>query len=232
MSAGFDNNPPLSTFVNVSRYHQAKMYPAWFSSPEKDPSEALCRAATFKTWFLRNEEVLRWKQEFFFVFFFTGNLGHPFHLLTPMIQSLLCVWWHHEQRRIMILQHRLTNHTQHVSTTTRPYSSLILWTGTTRVGNAKKTGEGKRERRQAKREGEEGNKMKHSLDYAYICEWCLHNNTIDNHYRHSHCLLNLVYTEKNLGMGTQKGWLRGEETSIKAMSCSQHHERQNGNRHC
>lgn len=67
-----------------------------------------------------------------------------------------------------------------------------------------------------------------TLDYAYICDWCLHNNTINNHYRHSHCLLNLVYTEKYLGMETQKGWLVGEKTSIKATSCSQHHESQNG----
>lgn len=38
--------------------------------------------------------------------------------------------------------------------------------------------------------------MKHTLIYAYICDWCLHNNTIDSHYRHSRCLLNLVFTEK------------------------------------
>lgn len=50
--------------------------------------------------------------------------------------------------------------------------------------------------------------MKHTLIYAYICDWCLHNNTIDNHYRHSHCLLNLVSIEKYRGMETQKGQLR------------------------
>lgn len=142
--------------------------------------------------------------------FFLGNLGHPFHLLSPPIQSLLRVWWHHEEQQIITRQHWLTNHTEHVSTTTQPYSSLILWTGTTRGGNVKKTGNRKRRGGQGE-EGEKEKKIikrKHTLIYAYTCDRCLHNNTIDNHYRHSHCLLNLVSTEKYRGMETQKGRLR------------------------
>lgn len=41
--------------------------------------------------------------------------------------------------------------------------------------------------------------MKHTLIYAYICDWCLHKNTIDTHDRHSHCLLNLVFHQENTG---------------------------------
>lgn len=103
-------------------------------------------------------------------------------------------------------QHRLTNHTGHVSTTTQPYSSLILWTGTSRVWNAKKDRAKEAGRRTVKRgEGEEGNQLKHNLIYSYICDWCVHDNTADNHYRHSHCLLNLIFTEKYRGMETHKG---------------------------
>lgn len=55
-------------------------------------------------------------------------------------------------------------------------------------------------------EGED-NQMKHSLTYAYVCDGCLHNNTINNHDRHSHGLLNLVFTKKYRGMGQRKGRL-------------------------
>lgn len=41
-----------------------------------------------------------------------------------------------------------------------------------------------------------------------FCDCCLHSNTIGNHYRHSHCLLNLVFTEKYGGTKKQRGWLR------------------------
>lgn len=158
----------------------------------------------------------------FFFFSCLGNLGHPFHLLSPLIQRLLRVWWHHEELLIITRQHWLTDHTVHVSTTTQPYSSLILWTGTTRVGNVRTEQEEGRRTVERRGEGEEGNKMKHILAYAYICDWCLHNNTINNHYRHSHCLLNLVFTEKYGGMEIRKGSAPGEDTSMKATSCSQH----------
>lgn len=78
-----------------------------------------------------------WNVNNVFCFSCLGNLGHPFHHLSPFIQRQLHVWWHHKELQIITQQHWLTNHTVHVSTTTQPYSSLILWTGTTRVGNVK-----------------------------------------------------------------------------------------------
>lgn len=72
----------------------------------------------------------------------------------------------------------------------------------------KRQGTGRGEEDGKEGEKEKKIKMKHILVYAYICDWCLHNNTIDNHYRHSHCLLNLISTEKYGGMEKQKGRLR------------------------
>lgn len=65
-------------------------------------------------------------------------------------------------------------------------------------------GRGEQDGKRGRGEGEEGHKMKHTLTYAYVCDWCVHNNTIDNHHRHSHYLLNLVFTEKYQGMEKQK----------------------------
>lgn len=70
---------------------------------------------------------------FFCCFFFKyREPGSPLSsVCLPLIQWLLHVRWHHEELQITARQHWLTNHTVHVSTTTQPYSSLILWTGKT-----------------------------------------------------------------------------------------------------
>lgn len=126
-----------------------------------------------------------------------------------------------------------------MSTTAQPYSSLILWTGTTRRWR-KKTGAG--DGRGGHEDGKEGRRRRRSKNEntpsSTLTIWnrCLHNNTIHNRYAHSHCHLNLSLHWEVPGDGNTEGRAEGEEISTKATSCSQHHQSQNGcrpyQRHC
>lgn len=102
-----------------------------FSYPEKDPRVALCRAGKFLKWFFRNGfRAWNGNQCFLFSFREPGSPLSSFVSTDPIAAP--CFRWHHEEQQIITRQHWLTDHTVHVSTTTQPYSSVILWTGTTR----------------------------------------------------------------------------------------------------
>lgn len=163
---------------------------------------------------------LKWEPVFCFFwggfcmvfFFFSGNLGHPF--LSSFVSNDL-ITAPHLMASWGATHHKTTTLTHQPQWTRVYYRTTIFQPNTVNRHNEEmkkdETGGRKRGTRTVKREeGEVGQKkLKHAFIYAYIWDRCLHNNAIDNRYRHSHCLLNLGFALRSTGVWKHKRNGRG-----------------------